>query len=408
MSNVESVSRKQYQRSLAYLAYGSSTSSKAPIMEDSEPALIAKGKGCRVWDLDGNEYIDFRNGLGPVTLGYAVEEINQAISEQLKCGIVFGHPHPLEGEVAEGLVNAIPCAERVRFLKTGGEAVAACVKIARNATGRNKILNCGYNGWLNTLSLSANCPQGIALSQPSNGVPPEVSALHVSLPWGDIDPWKDYFEHNGKDVAAVVIASSYPDIELGKVFLPALRKLTQEYGVLMIMDEIVTGFRLAIGGAHEYFDFMPDMAVFSKGMANGMPISAYLGKGDLIDSAKSLGISSTFGGETLSLAAMKAVLQFYREKDVIKHLWDTGRSFMQRVNTLFEKYGMAASIEGFPVCPAFQFKDPAAVLPFYGACYRNGLSLYCVPYVNYSHKEADIAEAAERMERALKELTNGQ
>ncbi|MCD4823288.1 MAG: aminotransferase class III-fold pyridoxal phosphate-dependent enzyme, partial [Phycisphaerae bacterium] len=122
MSGKVDISWQQYDESTKYLAQGSSTSSKAPALRGVEPALIARGKGCRVWDLDGNEYIDFRNGLGPVTLGYCIDEINDAITEQLNKGIVFGQPHPLEGQVAEALVEVIPCAERVRFLKTGGEA----------------------------------------------------------------------------------------------------------------------------------------------------------------------------------------------------------------------------------------------------------------------------------------------
>ena len=189
----------------------------------------------------GNEYIDFRNGLGPVTLGYCVPEIDEAVKEQLEKGIVFGHPHPLEGEVAESLVEIIPCAERVRFLKTGGEAIAACIKIARNATGRNKILQCGYNDWLNCLSSEGYQPVGIASAQPDKGVPFALGALHRQLAWGKIEVWERAFSKEGKDIAAVVIASDYPRMEKGKEFLPAVRKLTEKYGSLMIMDEIVTG-----------------------------------------------------------------------------------------------------------------------------------------------------------------------
>ena len=148
-----------HRESTGFLAQGSSTSSKVPAMEGVEPAQIIRGSGCRVWDADGNEYIDFRNALGPVTLGYAIPEINAAIAEQLDRGIIYGHPHPLEGEVARLLVEAIPCAERVRFLKTGGEAIAACIKIARHATKRNTILQCGYNGWVNSLSRALSTPE---------------------------------------------------------------------------------------------------------------------------------------------------------------------------------------------------------------------------------------------------------
>ncbi len=377
-----------HHESTGFLAQGSSTSSKVPAIEGAEPAQICRGNGCRVWDADGNEYIDFRNALGPVTLGYAVPEINAAIAEQLERGIVYGHPHPLEGEVAKLLVEAIPCAERVRFLKTGGEAIAACIKIARHATQRNTILQCGYNGWLNSLSGTL-----------STGVPPAVAALHQALPWGDIEPWEEAFAGNG-DIAAAVVASNYSDMEKGAAFLPALRKLTEEHGALLVMDEIVTGFRLAVGGAQEYFGFMPDMAVFGKGMANGMPISVYAGKAVLIDSARELGISSTFGGETLSLASCKAVVGFYRKNNVIDHLWTTGKRLWGEMNRLFGENGLAISLDGLSVCPVFE-GDAALINDFFRASYRHGVSFYNVPYVNYSHKEQDVVETLGRVAEAI-------
>jgi glutamate-1-semialdehyde 2,1-aminomutase len=393
---------EKYKRSLNYLAGGSSTNSKKPVFEGYEPALIVKGDGCRIWDLDGNEYIDFRCGLGPVTLGYNIPEINKEIISQLKNGISFSYPHPLEGEVAEKLTEIIPCAEKVRFLKTGGEAIAACIKIARAFTGRNKIIQCGYNGWLNTLSTGEYLPSGIARSQPLRGVPFQISSLHFSFPWADIDKWKEFFAKEGSDIAAVVIASNYEKIEKGKEFLPQIRELTERYGSLMIMDEIVTGFRLAKGGAHEYFNFLPDMAVFSKGIANGMPLSAYLGKAELIELSFEIGISSTFGGETLSLASAKATIKFYKERDVISHLWEVGNMFKEGVNNLFKKYEFPAELKGFGVCPIFIFKDNALKEKFFTHCNRNGVALYNVSYVNYSHKRGDIEEALNRIEKAIK------
>jgi len=392
-----------YNASTAYLAQGSSTSSKAPALEGVEPAVIVRGKGCRVWDADGNEYIDFRNALGPVTLGYAVPEINEAVAAQLEDGVIFGHPHTLEGEVAKLLVEVIPCAERVRFLKTGGEALAACAKIARHATKRNKIIHCGYNGWLNNLASGGYRPAGIAASEPHNGVPAAIAALHLALPWGDLGPWKAAFAEHGDDVAAVMIASDYAGMDQGRDFLPALRKLSEEYGALMVMDEIVTGFRLAIGGAHEYFGFMPDLAVFGKGMANGMPISAYLGRADLIDSARGLGISSTFGGETLSLAAAKAAIALYREHAVIDHLWRTGEALWDGVGRMLDQAGIPAKFHGLPVCPHLD-GDAEWTERLFRAGYQHGLSLYHVPYVNHSHKPADVEEALARFESAIRSV----
>jgi len=391
---------RKYTASTDYLAQGSSTSSKAATLEGVEPAQIVRGKGCRVWDADGNEYIDFRNALGPITLGYAVPEINAAIAEQLEHGIIFGHPHPLEGEVAKLLVEVLPCAERVRFLKTGGEALAACAKIARHATQRNIIVHCGYNGWLNNLASGGYRPAGIAAAVPENGVPAGIAAYHRALPWADIAPWQAAFAAEGTDIAAVMVASSYGDMDRGADFLPALRRLTEDHGALMIMDEIVTGFRLALGGAHEYFGILPDLAVFGKGMANGMPISAYVGRAALIDSAKGLGISSTFGGETLSLAASKAAIGFYRANHVIDYLWETGKTLWGDVNGLFEAKGLGLKLQGLDVCPLLT-GAPELAQRFIAACYRNGVSFYHVPYVNYAHQEKDVEETLSRIERAV-------
>ncbi len=394
---------EKYRKSLACLGAGSSTGSKRPSYENIEPAVIVRGRGCRVWDADGNEYIDFRSGIGPVSLGYSNPRVNRAIKNQLKDGIVFGHPNPLEGEVAGILVRNIPCAEKVRFLKTGGEAVAACMKIARAATGRNRIVQCGYNGWLNTLSTGGFMPVGISSSQPLKGVPSQVAALHSTLPWGRAEEWEKMFAVHGSEIAAVVIASAYDEMSMGREFLPAVRDLTRKYGILMVMDEIVTGFRLAIGGAHEYFGIMPDMAVFGKGLANGMPVTVYAGRADLIDMAREIGISSTFGGETLSLAAVKATVEFYREHDVINRLWRTGKVFQDGINSLFSKHGFAAVLKGFPVCPRFIFRENGDRDEFFKNCYRRGVSFYNVPYVTYAHGRKDISETLKRVEMALRD-----
>jgi glutamate-1-semialdehyde 2,1-aminomutase len=395
---------KKYRESTKFLAQGSSTLSKIPRHENIEPAQIAKGKGCRVWDIDGNEYIDYRNALGPVTLGYCIPEINEAIKAQLENGIIFGHPHVLEGETAEILTEVLPCAERVRFLKTGGEAIAACIKIARAFTGKERIIHCGYNGWLNTLSNGGFRPAAIGEANPLKGVPTSSQALHASLPWAENKEWEDALEKYGKETAAVVIASNYPSLEKGGDFLPFIRRLTEKHKVLMIMDEIVTGFRVAIGGVHEHFNVMPDMAVFAKGISNGMPLSVYAGRGDLLDSVRELGISSTYAGETLSLAAVKAVINFYRKNNVISALWEKGALFKNGMNSLFQKLGFPAQFEGFPVCPALNFADPEKSGAFFKECYKNGVSLYNVSYVNFSHTENDISLTLEKCEKAIKNI----
>lgn len=397
---------EQYDHARKFLGCGSSTLSKAATMRNQEPPLIERGQGCRVWDCDGNEYIDFANALGPITLGHAIPEINEAISAQLSNGIIFGRPHLLEGEVAEMLCDIVPCAERVRFLKTGGEAIAACIKIARYTTGRKRIVQSGYNGWINTLSTPAGfVPSGIASGSPLKGIPEEISGLHASLPWADLDAWEKVFAEYGDEIAAVVIAANYPEMEKGRDFYPAIRKLTERYGTVLIFDEIVTGFRLARAGVQEYFGVIPDLSVFAKGMANGMPISAYLGKAELIESSKDISISSTFGGETLSLAAVAAVQRYYDDHDVVAYLWEAAGKIWSGATELFRSSGLPIEIRGVPVCPTFQFGEEIAPSEFFAAAYRNGLLLYSVPYTTYSHREADIAQTLERLERVVRDLS---
>lgn len=393
-----------FKKSLTRLAGGSSTVSKRAIYGKDEPAVIVRGKGCRVWDADGNEYIDFRNSLGPVTLGYAVDEVNEAIKKQLEDGIVFGHPHPLEGEVAAMLCEVIPCAEQARFLKTGGEACAAAIRIARAATGRDKIVQIGYNGWLNAVGTGAAVnPRDKSTGVPP-GVPKAVADLFLVGHWGNEEELEQFFAAEGGNIAAVIVAAGYPFMQQGETFLPFIRALTKRYGALMIIDEIVTGFRIAVGGAQQYFQTVPDLAVFAKGMANGMPISTFLGKKKYMEVLDKAVVSSTYGGETLSLAAAKAVLEIYRRENVVEHLWRVGSLLWNGAAELTRHYGIPVEFKGFAPCKAVVPADPATGEAFYRAAFRHGLSFYSVNYVNFSHRDADVDQALERLKKALRTM----
>jgi glutamate-1-semialdehyde 2,1-aminomutase len=400
-------SMRRAEQIASFVPGGSSTASKKALLMPDEPGVIVRGKGCRIWDADGREYIDFRNALGPVSLGYCVEEVDDAIRRQLASGISFGHPHPLEGEVAQMLSGIIPCAERVRFLKTGGEAIAAQIRLARHCTGRKHIIQIGYNGWLNSLSAGGRLdPRRISRDVPP-GVTPELSALHHPCGWNDVAALQKLFKDHEGAVAAVVVAADYRDMPDGKTFYPELRRITGEHGALLIFDEIVTGFRIARGGVQEYFGVTPDLAVFAKGIANGMPLSAYVGKAEFMDRLDTVTVSSTYGGETLSLAAAAAVIRFYETHDVIRHLWDTGRLFWGGFAALLKARGIPAEIKGMPPVSFIFFDDnaePGLAEKFYRALYRSGVSLYRGGYICYSHRQADIEEALERIEKGLQAL----
>jgi glutamate-1-semialdehyde 2,1-aminomutase len=392
------------------MPYGSSTASKAAQYLPEEPAVVERAEGCRVVDMDGREFIDFRNGLGPITLGYAYPEVNQAIAEQLARGIVFSHPHRLECEVAELITEVIPCAEQARFLKTGGEANAACFRLARAFTGREHIIQVGYNGWINSVALRGQFRPGVEAEGVPPGVPAGLAAVHHAAGWNDIEGIKAIFDAYPGQIAAVCVAAAYASMDKGKTFYPALYELTREQGALLIYDEIVTGFRIALGGVQEHFGVAPDLAVFAKGVANGMPLSVYCGRRDVMSTCDRGGktvISSTYGGESLSLAAAKAVIDIYRRENVIEHLWHQGERMWGTVNSMLEKKGVPLSLKGYWPCPQFSpgpDAPPDLMARVFRSAYRHGVILYNVSYVNFSHKDGDIDEALERMSRVIDEL----
>lgn len=391
-----------YEMLESYVAGGSSTGSKRATLMPEEPAVITHGKGCRVWDANGKEYIDFRNSLGPVTLGYCYPEVNQAIKEQLDKGIIYGHPGILEAKAAEKLCRIIPCAEKVRFLKTGGEAVAACIKLARAYTGRNHIIQIGYNGWLNVLSSGARANPRDVVDGVPKGVSNELSSLHHSVPWNDVETINELFDAYQGKIAAVVIAADYAEFEKGRTFYPFLRKVTKANGTLLVFDEIVTGFRVALAGVQEYFNIKPDLAVFAKGMANGMPLSVFCGHADIMDEvSKGASISSTYGGEQLSLAAALAVIDIYEKENVIEHLKDKGTKLWENVNLLFKQYKLPIQYKGLGQCPVMITESEEVKNKLLRSCYQHGLSFYNVNYINFSHKQSDIDEVINRLETIL-------
>ncbi len=389
---------KLWDEANAIIPMATQTHSKSPRegLRGIEPCFIVRGKGCRIWDLDGNEYIDFRNALGPISLGHRFPAVEDAIRRQLENGIIFGYPSPLEYEVARHLVEIIPCAESVRFLKTGGEAMAAAIKMARAFTRRDQVLMCGYHGWLQTMS--------------TPGMPEAQQSTYRSLPWGDLAPYEEAFAREGDRIAAVTVACAYAEADKGHAFYPALRELTRKHGALLIYDEIVMGFRLSVAGAQGYFGVTPDLAVFAKGISNGMPLSCYCGRRDVMETVRQAVVSSTFGGETLSLAAAKAAIETYRSEDVIGHIWARGTQLHEGMRAIFAEFGMPAQVRGLPPCGQLVFttgdaaRNAALMLRFEGEILKRGVSIYTVMYPNYSHSAADIDEALEKMRAAVKAM----
>jgi glutamate-1-semialdehyde aminotransferase len=262
------------------------------------PAYIARASGAYVWDVDGNRYIDFPMALGPVILGHADPAVNEAIARQLQDGITFTLPHPIEIEVAERVVALVPGAERVRFAKTGSDVTSAAVRLARACTGRDAVLACGYHGWHDWY---------IGSTSRALGVPEAVRALTGTFAFNDLASLDDALDSRRGEVAAVILEPCGAD-EPAAGFLEGVVERARAAGAIAIFDEVITGFRLAPGGAQERYGVQADLAAFGKALGNGMPISALAGRGELMDRLEDVFFSGTHGGETLSLAAARAVL----------------------------------------------------------------------------------------------------
>ncbi len=319
-----------YNRALGLIPSVTQTLAKGPgqWINGVAPKYLVKGKGSHVWDVDGNEFIDYMMGVGPISLGYAYPKVDEAIKKQLEDGITFSMMHPLEVEVAEMIRTIIPNAEAVRYSKTGADVTSAAVRLARAYTGKNKILCCGYHGWHDWY---------IAVTARNHGIPEAVQAISYTFNYNDLDSVKSSIED---DVAAIILEPVVFN-EPKDNFLHKLSEFCEQKGIVLIFDEMWTGFRMALGGAQEYFGITPDLATYSKAVANGMPISILTGKRKIMDLAdEDIFFYTTFGGEALSLAAAKATIKELRDEDVPKYLNQQGAKLKDGYNSIAGKLGL--------------------------------------------------------------------
>jgi len=290
-----------WRRAIELIPGGSQTNSKRATAYalGAFPIYAQSAQGARIQDVDGNWYIDYILGLGPITLGYCYPEIDAAIRAQLERGIIYGLLSPLELEVAESVIEMVPCAEMVRFLKGGAEVTTAAARIARGYTGRDVILNSGYRGWADGWMAQSTGMAG--------GVPDCLGGVIDGFARHDLDSLRARLEEYAGRVAMVALDPAGGGDRVPDGYHQGVRALCDEFGALLMYDEIVTGFRMAAGGGQEYFGVTPDLACFAKGVANGMPLGVVCGKAEVMRKAcDDLVISVTYGGEALSLAAAAA------------------------------------------------------------------------------------------------------
>lgn len=284
------------------------------------PLYIDKAKGCEVWDIDGNKYVDLVSSLASITLGYGDSRVTKAVRKQLKRGVTFSLPGILEAEVAEMICHLVPSAEMVRFGKNGTDATTAAVRLARAYTGKDRVIVCGYHGWQDWY---------IGSTTRNKGVPGATSQLTEVFKYNDLDSLQKILSERN-DVACVVMEPMNLSLP-AKGFLEGVRKLTKAHGVILVFDETITGFRFSEGGAQELFNVIPDLSTFGKGIANGFPLSVVAGKREIMMEMEKIFFSGTFGGELLSLAAAKTVLQLHMNHEVVPELRKIGSELEKRI-----------------------------------------------------------------------------
>ena len=313
------------------------------------PIFLQRGKGCRVWDVDGNEFIDYIQGLLPNILGYAHDEVNAAAAAQLAQGHSFSLPHPLEVQLAERLTRLIPCAEMVRFGKNGSDATTGAVRAARAFTGRDRIACCGYHGWQDWY---------IGSTTRNKGVPGAVCALTHTFPYNNPAALEKLLnEHPGEFAAVIMEPVNY--VEPAPDYLQGVKDLARRHGALLIFDEICTGFHLGLGGAQKRLGVTPDLACFGKAMGNGFPIAAIVGRADVMKTFEDIFCSFTFGGETASMAAAMKVLDILEQTDALARMAANGRRLQDGFNALAKLAGLFPRFQciGYPVWSLLKFRD---------------------------------------------------
>ena len=369
------------------------------------PYFATRAQGSRVWDVDGHEYIDFINALCSVTLGHCDPDVTQAVQAQLHRGTIFSLSSELEVQVAEKIVEMVPCAEKVRFGKNGSDATAGAIRVARAFTKRERVAVCGYHGWQDWY---------IGSTARHLGVPEAVRALTHTWAYNDAGSLEALFKAHPGEFAAVILEPMNV-VEPRPGFLQEVQALCRREGALLVFDETITGFRYAAGGAQELFGVTPDLATFGKGLANGYPVSAVAGRADVMKMMEEVFFSFTFGGETLSLAAALATLQKLQREPVIPTMRARGERLLRDAQAAIARHGLGdvLALSGHPTWSFLQFRDGRGhtlweiKTLFMQEVFRRGVLAYGTHNMSYAHSDADLDRLAAVYDEVFGVLAGG-
>jgi glutamate-1-semialdehyde aminotransferase len=357
------------------------------------PIFLETGKGCRLTDVDGNEFVDFMCGYGPIILGYREEEVDNAVFKQIKeKGFCFTLTQTFQNALAKKLIELVPSSELSIFLKTGSDATTASIRIARAYTGKIKVMRCGYHGWHDWCV------------EMKGGIPSKFYEDVFEFQYNRLDQLEELMSKHGDDTAAIIMTPfGHPNHEKMQEpdpgFLEGVRELADKYGAVLVYDEIRTAFRLRMGGAQELYGVTPDLTVLGKAIANGYPISVVTGKKDvMMAAADRLFISSTFFPNSEGFVAALKTIEILERDKVLENIWERGDRFIEKIRALLGKYDVGAELTG--VAPMFYItfeKDETGAYKgkrkdFYTQLIRKGFffSPYHHAYISFRHTEEDL------------------
>jgi glutamate-1-semialdehyde 2,1-aminomutase len=396
---------------------------------DGEPFFVERASGARIWDVNGNEYIDYVGSWGPAILGHAPKVIVDAVREATTRGLSFGIPNPLEVEMAELICNWMPSIEKVRMVNSGTEATMSCIRLTRGFTGRDKIIKFDgcYHGHVDALLVKSGSG-GLTHGRPdSAGVPQAFVDLTISLPFNNVDLVREAFDKNKNEIAAVIIEPIPANAGLyfpSKDFLPILREECTKHGALLIFDEVMTGFRVARGGAQEIYGIKPDLTALGKVIGGGIPVGAFGGRGEIMDHLSPDGPvyqAGTLSGNPLAMAAGLAQLRELEWIDGWKSLEKLGTQFEAlardaiahaKIDITFHRIGSMFCLffapEPIVDLASAQKSDLKMFAKFFHACLKRGIyfapSQFETGFISTAHTSEDIERTGAVMREALAQL----
>jgi 3-aminobutanoyl-CoA transaminase len=357
------------------------------------PIFLESGKGCRLTDVDGNEFVDFLCGYGPIILGYREEEVDQAVYDQVSGkGFCFTLTQQFQNRLAKKIHELVPSAEMSIFLKTGSDATTASIRIARAHTGKLKVMRCGYHGWHDWCV------------EMKGGIPPKFFEDVFEFQYNRLDQLEQLMAEHGSDTAAVIMTPfGHPNHQEMQVpapgFLEGVKELAHQYGAVLIYDEIRTGFRVSMGGAQKYYGVTPDISVLGKAIANGYPISVVTGKKEIMMAAShKLFISSTFFPNSDAFVAALKTIEILERDKVLEDIWTKGEVFMAQIQQAIDTHDVGAKLTGIPPMFYITFEKDAKGTykakrtDFYTQLIRKGFFFtpFHHAYISFGHTRADL------------------